>query len=294
MPRITRLDIAAADIFKTFDQSPQHVYWINEINNILNENRIFWRLSLTMTAVRFIDFLITKGQLKPISLVPVNHDTRTLERFIWRRASPFEIALSAKKDAYLCHGTAVYLHGLNEQIPYRLYLNKEQSPKPDFTGDLTQAAINRAFANKQRETSMIYRFDDAEVAMISGKNTGSLETMKLDYAGTKLTVTSLERTLIDIAVRPAYAGGPVQVLEAYKGARDRVSVGTLVATLKRLDYTYPFHQVIGFYMERAGYPSSKYTRLRDIGLKFDFHLAHGVKDAKYVSDWRLFVPKGLH
>jgi hypothetical protein len=56
---------------------------------------------------------------------------------------------------------------------------------------------------------------------------------------------------------------------------------------------YPFHQAIGFYMERAGYPQSKYERLKELGVQFDFHLSYGVKDAEYVSDWRLFIPKGL-
>src|SRR5580700_3369433 len=98
-----------------------------------------------------------------------------------------------KRDAYLCHGTAVAIHGLNDQIPYRLYLNKEQSPKPR-AGGLTQASINRAFASKQRESRLIYRFDQTEVAVLSGKNTGDLEAIDMEYAGAKLRVTSLERT----------------------------------------------------------------------------------------------------
>ena len=293
MPRTTRLDIAASDIFRAFDEDVRHVFWLNDIHHVLDQNRVFWRLSRNMPATRFIEFLMTKGELRRIELKPLNHDIRTIERYIWRRASPVEVAFSTQKNAYLCHGTAVYLHGLNDQIPRRFYLNKEQSPKPSPAGKLTQASIDRAFAGKQRETSLVYRFENSEVAMIAGKHTDLSGTIEIDHAMTKLRVTSLERTLIDIAVRPFYAGGPFQVLAAYRGARDRISVGTLIATLRRLNYMYPFHQAIGFYMQQAGYAPFLYNRLKEMGLEFDFHLAYGVKNAEYVSDWRLHIPKGL-
>ena len=112
-------------------------------------------------------------------------------------------------------------------------------------------------------------------------------------SGEELEVTKLERTLIDVTVRPAYAGGVVQVLEAYRAARARMSVNTLVATLKKLSYAYPYHQAIGFYMEKAGYERERFMRLRTLGVEFDFYLAHGLKQKEYSKFWRLFVPKGF-
>ena len=54
-------------------------------------------------------------------------------------------------------------------------------------------------------------------------------------------------------------------------------VKTSLATLKRLDYN-PYHQAIGFYMERAGFDDSTCDKLRRLGLKFDFRaeIDHGL------------------
>jgi len=83
------------------------------------------------------------------------------------------------------------------------------------------------------------------------------------------------------------------VLDAYTAARGRVSLNVLVATLKKLAYAYPYHQVIGFYMQRAGYDPGKLEQLKRLGLDFDFYLAYGMRDRDRDSDWRLYIPKGF-
>jgi predicted transcriptional regulator of viral defense system len=114
--------------------------------------------------------------------------------------------------------------------------------------------------------------------------------------GVPLDVTGIERTLIDIAVRPVYAGGVFEVLRAYQLAASRVSVNRLAALLRKLDYVYPYHQAVGFYLDKAGvYGSEQLAMLREIPMEFDFHLVHEMApdDTEYSEKWRLFYPKGF-
>jgi len=128
---------------------------------------------------------------------------------------------------------------------------------------------------------------------VNGKQTGQLEVGSVMLDGEEYRATKLERTLIDITVRPAYGGGVHQVLEAYQRAKDRASVSTILATLKKLAYVYPYHQAIGFYMQRAGYDAKRYDRLKALGLHHNFYLAHDIREREFDSDWRLFYPKGF-
>lgn len=88
------------------------------------------------------------------------------------------------------------------------------------------------------------------------------------------------------------AGGVFEVAKAYMAAKDRLSVNTLVATLKQLGHVYPYHAV-GFYLQRAGVEPSKLGRLKQLGLNFDFYLSHKMGPTTYSPEWRIRFPEGL-
>jgi predicted transcriptional regulator of viral defense system len=220
---------------------------------------------------------------------------RPITRYLWRGCTPIEIASTVRDAAYMSHGTAVFLHGLTQQLPRTFYVNYEQTPKPSPTGPLTQEAVDRAFKGKQRTSRYTWQFEINRFTVLSGKHTGQygVEEMK-GPSGEPLRVAGLERTLVDIAVRPTYAGGLYEVLEAYKSAREReLSVSRILATLKALDYRYPYHQSIGFLMERAGFEPKSLKRLRDLGFKCKFYLGYDMKKPDFDDSWQLYIPQGL-
>lgn len=293
MPRaLSRIEIAKPDIIKMFDESPKRVFTRVELASILQQNRAFWRLAQSTKVEYFIDFLIEKSRLRTVGLKSTHYQGFT--RYAWGDVSPYQVALSVRPRSYLSHGTAVLLHGLSDALPKVIYVNQEQTPKGKPSGDLKQESINRAFSNQQRQSAYRLEYEKWRIVLLSGKNTGNLGVVQITGPlQESIDVTGIERTLIDIAVRPIYAGGVFQVLQAYKSAKDRVSVNTMIATLKKLEYIYPYHQVIGFYMQRAGYDEKRYGRLRNLGVNFDFYLTYGMKESEFDPEWRLHYPKGL-
>ena len=277
-------------IAEFFDALPKHVFRQGELKTVYYEHAQAWRIPGVTSANKFITFLLEKTLLRQVRLESEHY--RDVVRYAWGEPSPYELALSIGKNPYLSHASAIAIHGLTDQIPKVVYINDEQSPKNFPPPVLTQDGIDRAFAGAQRTSRAIYSAGSLRVVVTAGKHTGRLEVGRLKALdGTLVDVTKLERTLIDAAVRPDYAGGPYQVLAAFAAARGRASVNVLVATLKKLAYAYPYHQVIGFYMQHAGYEQEKLEQFKRLGLDFDFYLAYGMREHDFNLDWRLYIPK---
>lgn len=272
------------------------MFKLSDLEQILSEQREFWRLAASTKTPKFIDFL--KANLE-LSEVHFDFPKRNETRFVWGNVSDLELMNQLKKNVYFSHYTAMSAHGLTLQTPTAVYLTSERAASPPQEKMLTQEALDRVFANPPRVTASVCTFKTYQVHLINGTHTRQLGVVQRDMTaedGTKVRarVTDLERTLIDCAVRPAYAGGVFEVAKAFENAREKnVSINKLTATLSKLSFTYPFHQVIGYYLERAGYDAHQLDLLRDNPMDFDFYLSHNMGATRYVKDWRLHVPQGF-
>ena len=242
----------------------------------------------------FIAFLLEHAKLKSFDF-PFPY--RSEQRYAWGDVPLLEVLLTLKKDCYFTHYTAVRMHGLTEQVPKTIYLNHEQ-PLHSQNGELRQDRIDAAFSRAPRVSQNTIEHGDFRVCLVNGMHTGQLGVIEQevtydDRRRSRVRLTNFERTLIDITVRPVYAGGVSEVLTAFRLAQDQFSVNRLAAMLEKLKYVYPYHQAIGFYLERAGYKPSTIELLRRFPMEFDFYLAHQIREPQYVKAWRLYVPKGL-
>lgn len=271
----------------------QKVYSEVGLKNIYNEIRSQRQLPKKITPSKFIELVVEQKLFEEI--VFTSRYSNPPRRYAWGDFSIYELALSIRKDAYISHGTAAFLHGLTDSESKTIYLNKEQSAKPSSRASLTQEALNKAFSRKQRHSQYVLHYDKSKVTLLSGKNTGRQGVEKINgRRGEVLEVTNIERTLIDITVRPGYAGGVQQVLRSYVLSKGKISPLKLVQTLKDLNYVYPYHQAVGFYLQKAGFDKSTWVRLREQKQAHDFFLAHQMEKQAYDPEWHIYYPKGLH
>jgi hypothetical protein len=242
---------------------------------------------------QFLQHLIVRRQLLAITLTSAEYE-KDITRYCAQAPSPFALAASIASRGYLSHATAAYLHGL---LPFAgpVYLNIEQSAKPRAApGALSQAAIDRAFQNQPRQSNLSYRNGELTVTRLAGKNTRRAGVALSEHPAAKgLPVTTLERTLIDLTVRPHYGGGLAAVLAAYRAARERASIAQLLALLDQVDHVYPYAQSIGFLLERAGYAPQGLAPLKARVGAYDFYLAHAMRERAYAPEWRLHYPREL-
>lgn len=287
-----RKRIESGQIADFFDQLEPTVFRTMDIEKILTKNRDKWGVPKSTSQRDSLERLLEGTKLQKVEM---KFPSRKETRYTWGSVSVYDLAMSMARNVYFCHYTAMMLHNLTEQVSRTVYVNREQPPKPRIDSELVQSRIDAAFRKRPRVSKNIAVCGKHQICLLSGKQTGNFGVVPIETAeGGRALVTNLERTLIDIIVRPFYSGGVSEVLKAFKQARESVSINKLVATLQKLDHIYPYHQALGFCLEKAGFNEKTISSFLDkFEIKYDFYLDRQLREKSYSKRWRLFYPKGL-
>lgn len=239
-----------------------------------------------------VPYLIQEGVLHIVNISGVKSNST---RYALPSVKPEEIILSLRPGSYLSHYSAMYYNGITNSIPKIIYSNLEQfkaSPREQNT--LEQINIDKAFSKSMRKSNDIARFEFSgesyEAILLHGNKSDNLGVTNISVGKRILSATNIERTLIDAAVRPHYCGGVSEVLGAYKMSRALISIDKLLSYLSQLNFTYPYEQVVGFYLDKASYPEKELKKLEKKISEFDFYLSYEMRSKSYSDRWKLYYP----
>jgi predicted transcriptional regulator of viral defense system len=285
----TRFEQNQFQISSYFNNLEEKIWTYSELSEVLNINQDQWNLPMSMHLRKFIPLLVEKTKMQVIDM---KFPSYPITRYVWgTKTSIFAVAASINEKAYFSHLSAMYLHGLINNTPKEIYINVEQKERPQSKTELTQESIDKALKNNPRVTQNCSVVNSYTINLLNGKQTANLGVINKDIAGIGIvSLSNIERTLIDIAVRPVYSGGVLNVLNAYKAAKGSISIELITDYLSKINHKYPYHQNIGFYLEKAGFAEETVAILDKIKKEFVFHLDYRMKNSKFSKKWNLYYP----
>lgn len=298
MPRLSKKQILNKSKKKIKEKLENKlVYSIEELSYFLDEDARSLNLPKTLKIEELIEFLEDNQILEGIQL---NFPRKTVIRYISKCSQDItyddllNIVSTITSKGYFSHYTAAFIHGLTNNIVKNIYFSYKNSTNNKPTKKLLQENIDMAFSKPARLTNNFLVYDIYKIVLLENtfRDEGILK--KLDKKNNKfINFTDIEKTLIDISVRPEYAGGVAEVLEIYKRAKGQVSSNKLKAYLKKANYTYPYHQVVGFYLEHAGYSELALKFMEEFPIEYNFYLTNEINKKEFSSRWKIFYPSGL-
>lgn len=279
---------------------------INILNKLRSENKIIQSTSISNFLRYAVDIL---GLFEEITIFD-ERKGETLFRYIatYTKVSPYEIALSLLSKSFLTHYSALYINDLTINNPKDIYINKEQSKKYINSSknikQITQGRVDYAFSKKMRSTSTIYNFNYHKefyrVHVLNSKNTQNTGVISVKPIGfsKQIEVTNVERTLIDVVVRPKYSGGVKEILESYIRTEGKVNIDKLLDYLDKFDYAYPYHKSILFFLKYAKYDEKDIAKIilrynDDPRNKIKFYVDYQIVNRKLDEKTGVYYPKIL-
>jgi predicted transcriptional regulator of viral defense system len=198
---------------------------------------------------------------------------------------------------YVSYKTAIDYY--NKDKPLEIYYCIEQKVNYNIDENkrkLKQIDIDNAFLKEYRKTNKHFKIFNHTVYIQHSKYSNRIGINEYDYMDCKVHVSSLERLLVDIIVRPELSGGMKKVLRIYASLsskyRNIINIQKISQILKELDFIYPYFQSIGYLLEKN---NCNVLPLEELSVKkYNFFLTKGKineKELFFNEKWQVFIPK---
>lgn len=188
-------------------------------------------------------------------------------------AHEFEVAMSLVRPAAISHFSAMHYHELTDQIPHGVFV-------------LTTTGHWVPRSHKVHNGTSGYRVGETVYHFVQVKPERFFGTKEVWIGEARVTVTDMERTLIDGLLMPRYCGGMAEVVHAIRVAKDRADLKYLMECALRLDAATA--KRLGWVLDRAGTPRKRLTPLQQVEVTGYNRLdPTGPRQGPYDRDWMI-------
>ena len=163
-------------------------------------------------------------------------------------AHELEIAMSLVDPAMISHWSALHHHGLTEKVPGDVFVLTTRG-----------TWIPRSRGSKHGRPSGGYAVGEATYRFVQTKRDRFFGDERVWVGDARISVTGLERTLLDGLSMPQYCGDFAEVLYAFRAGMDRLNTERITEYAIRLGVTTA--KRLGWVLEAQGVGRSNLTTL---------------------------------
>ena len=153
-------------------------------------------------------------------------------------AHEFEVAMALVNPAAISHWSAIHYHGLTEQVPREV-----------FVLTTTEGSVPRIRTTEAKRPRGGYPVGDTTYRFVQVRPERFFGTQKVWVGDARVSVTDVERTLLDGLSMPQHCGDFAEVLHAFEVGMDRLDIERIAryafrlgaATVKRLGWVLEYH-----------------------------------------------------
>lgn len=168
-------------------------------------------------------------------------------------AHEFEIAIALVEPSVIAYWSAFHHHGLTEQIP------------TDILVQTTKGTWIPRHRNELRSLGNGYSVGDTTYRFVQVNPDRFFGAEKVWIGDARVSVTDLERTLLDGLSMPQHCGDFAEVLHAFRVAMDRLSTERITEYAIRLGVTTA--KRLGWVLEAQGVGKSRLKTLASLPIK---------------------------
>ena len=169
-------------------------------------------------------------------------------------AHEFEVAMALVAPAAISHWSALHYHGLTTQVPRTTFvLTTHETSVPRLRGRNAEESRGGRLVN-----DVVYRFVQVRPARFFG-------TKQVWIGDARVSITDLERTLVDGLTMPQHFGGFAEVLHAFEIAGSRLNVRRITDYALRLDAA--TGKRLGWVLEHLQLARAEHGRLAAVPIK---------------------------
>jgi hypothetical protein len=201
----------------------------------------------------------------------------------------YDLASTRSRKSFFSFHTALSIHNLILNQPKQIYLTLERPILIKSLSNLDQSKIDSAFNKPAKTTNNQRIYKNYSITLINGQHQNHIGVIPFR----NYKVSDIERTLIDICVRPFYSGGVSQVLSIFDKVKKHIDTEKLFEYYTNMNFIYPYHQIIGFYLDKTGYSKECYEKFLSLRTNFKFYITYNILHKSFSEKWNLYYPIGL-